>query len=70
MSGSKTSIQDVFVSNVMEETIETVSADVSATQAARQLFDSDIGSLLVGADSAPPEGIVTESDFVELVAKE
>lgn len=70
MTGSETSIQDVFVSNVMEETIETVSADASATQAARKLFDSDIGSLLVGADSAPPEGIVTESDFVELVAKE
>jgi signal-transduction protein with cAMP-binding, CBS, and nucleotidyltransferase domain len=68
MTGVETSIQDVFVSNVMNETIRTVSADAPATDAARRLFEADIGSLLVGADAAPPTGIVTESDFVELVA--
>lgn len=61
-------IRDVFVANVMSDTVQTIPADASAAEAARRLFESGIGSLLVGVDPAPPDGIVTETDFVELVA--
>jgi CBS domain-containing protein len=63
------SVRDTFVGNVMSETVQTVPADASAAEAAGRLFESDIGSLLVGNGSAPPEGIITETDFVELTAR-
>ncbi len=70
MAGSETAIQDVFVSSVMSQRVESVPPTLPATAAAQRLFDSDIGSLLVDAESGPPAGIVTETDFVELVANE
>lgn len=63
-------VRDVCVGNVMTEVVETIPADSTAAAAAERLFESDIGSLLVGADAGPPEGIVTESDFVYLAATE
>ena len=65
---SDSPLRDVFVANVMTGSVETITADASAAAAARQLFESDIGSLLVGVESPPPDGIITESDFVELAA--
>lgn len=63
-------IRDMPVRSAMSETVQSVPADATATEAARHLFDSGIGSLLVGADPAPPDGIITETDFVELAATE
>lgn len=63
-----TPLRDVFVANVMTGSVETIAADASATAAARRLIDSDIGSLLVGVESMPPDGIITETDFVDLAA--
>lgn len=62
------SIRDVFVGQIMTETVETISSERTATEAAAQLFESGIGSLLVDADPGPPGGIITETDFVELAA--
>jgi CBS domain-containing protein len=59
---------DVYVTNVMTTSVATIGTDASAIAAAERLHESDIGSLLVDADPSPPAGIVTESDFVELVA--
>ena len=64
------SVRDAFVGNVMTEAVETVPADVTAAEAAARLFESDIGSLLVREEAGAPEGIITESDFVELAARE
>jgi len=45
----------------------TVSPDASATEAARILRDSDVSLLVVEDDGV--EGVVTESDFVAMVAE-
>lgn len=45
----------------------TVSPDTSATDAARTLRDSDVSILVVEDDGI--EGVVTESDFVAMVAE-
>jgi CBS domain-containing protein len=45
----------------------TVSPDASATDAARTLRDSDVSILVVEDDGI--EGVVTESDFVSMVAE-
>ncbi|WP_435068040.1 CBS domain-containing protein [Haloplanus sp. C73] len=45
----------------------TVSPDASATTAARTLRDSDVSILVVEDDGV--EGVVTESDFVAMVAE-
>jgi len=45
----------------------TVSPDASATAAARTLRDSDVSILVVEDDGI--EGVVTESDFVSMVAE-
>ncbi|WP_248895852.1 CBS domain-containing protein [Haloplanus halobius] len=45
----------------------TVSPDASATEAARKLRDADVPILVVEDEGI--EGVVTESDFVEMVAE-
>jgi CBS domain-containing protein len=62
------SIRDLQVDTVMTDAVAPVSADQTAATAAQRLFESDIGSLLVGADTGPPAGIKTETDYVELAA--
>ncbi|WP_379791835.1 cyclic nucleotide-binding/CBS domain-containing protein [Halorubrum rutilum] len=62
-------LADVFVANVMTEPVETIDPGASAATAARRLVESDIGSILAGAESLPPDGILTESDFVALAAE-
>lgn len=61
------SIRDVYVGNVMTEAVETIAGDRSAADAASRLYESGIGSLLVDTDGRP-DGILTETDFVELAA--
>ena len=61
-------LADVFVANVMTEPVETIDPGASAATAARRLIESDIGSVLAGAET-PPDGILTESDFVRLAAE-
>jgi CBS domain-containing protein len=62
-------LADVFVAHLMSEPVETVPTDASAATAAERLIESDIGSLLAGVESLPPDGILTESDFVGLAAE-
>lgn len=70
MTATNNRFNDVFVSNVMTTDVESIDADASASQAARRLTESDIGSLLVGTETPPPAGIITESDFVDLARDE
>ncbi len=62
-------LADVFVANVMTEPVETIDPGTSAATAAERLIESDIGSVLAGAETPPPDGILTESDFVRLAAE-
>ena len=55
------------VSDIMERDVKTVSADDSFADAARVLREYRISSVIVGEGGAP-RGIVTERDFVSLVA--
>jgi CBS domain-containing protein len=64
------SIRDALVGQVMSEAVETIPADSTVSDAATRLFDADIGSLLVDAETGSPDGILTESDFVALAARE
>jgi CBS domain-containing protein len=56
------------VSMAMSDAVETVTADTTATAAANQLRQKEVGSLVVLADGAI-RGIVAESDFVALVGE-
>ncbi|OYR50262.1 hypothetical protein DJ73_16410 [Halorubrum sp. Ea1] len=69
MMDSDDPLADVFVANVMTEPVETIDPEASAATAAERLIESDIGSILAGAESLPPDGILTESDFVRLAAE-
>ena len=54
-------------SDIMHRDVKTVSADDTFAQAAKVLHDNRISSVIVKEDGGPA-GIVTERDFVNLVA--
>jgi len=58
----------VRISEVMNETVETVSPDASAREVAQRLHGDAIGSLMLVEDGEPV-GIVTETDLVTLLAE-
>ena len=58
------------VRNVMQHHVQTISPDVSVVDAATELYDHDIGSLVIREDSEDrPVGIVTKSDINMVVAE-
>lgn len=57
------------VRDVMTESVETVSPDVTVAEASRRLRRAEIGSLVV-CENDEPVGIVTEADVVRTVALE
>lgn len=56
------------VGDIMHADVKTVSADDTFVKAASVLHDNRISSIIVKADGAPA-GIVTERDFVTLIAE-
>ncbi|WP_281195907.1 CBS domain-containing protein [Halorubrum sp. F4] len=61
-------IEDVFVARLMTTDLHTVSPDTLVEDAAAVLLDNDISSALVVEDGRLV-GILTTTDFVEIVAK-
>ncbi|EMA60819.1 CBS domain-containing protein [Halorubrum lipolyticum] len=61
-------IEDVFVARLMTSEIHTVTPDTLVEDAAAVLLDNDISSALVVDDGALV-GILTTTDFVDIVAK-
>lgn len=61
-------IDDVFVARLMTTDLHTVTPDTLVEDAAAVLLDNDISSVLVVADGRLA-GILTTTDFVEIVAK-
>ncbi|AZQ13415.1 MULTISPECIES: cyclic nucleotide-binding/CBS domain-containing protein [Halorubrum] len=61
-------IEDVFVARLMTSELYTVTPDTLVEDAAAVLLDNDISSALVVEDGALV-GILTTTDFVDIVAK-
>ncbi|WP_128906537.1 CBS domain-containing protein [Halorubrum amylolyticum] len=62
-------IDDVFVARLMTGELHTVTPDTLVEDAAAVLLDNDISSALVVDDSGALVGILTTTDFVDIVAK-
>lgn len=59
---------DVFVGRLMSSPVQSVSPETAVQDAARQLIDHDIGSVVVVDDANHLEGILTATDFVHITA--
>ncbi|MFB6137610.1 MAG: CBS domain-containing protein [Halobacteriaceae archaeon] len=62
-------MDDVFVGSVMSTALQTVTPDTLVEDAAGQMLDHDIGSVVVVDESGGPVGILTSTDFVRIVAE-
>ncbi|MFB6297692.1 MAG: CBS domain-containing protein [Salinirussus sp.] len=60
---------DTTASSVMTTPFVSIDPDDPVTDAAKTMQDAVIGSLVVVDDENRPEGILTRSDFVDLVAE-
>lgn len=61
-------IDDLFVAEVMTSDLTTVTPETLVEDAAELMLDEDIGSLVVVNEADGPEGILTRTDFVAIVA--
>jgi CBS domain-containing protein len=62
-------IDDVFVARLMTSNLHTVTPDTLVEDAAAVLLDNDVSSALVVDDDGALVGILTTTDFVDIVAK-
>ncbi|WP_152040102.1 CBS domain-containing protein [Salinigranum salinum] len=61
-------MEDIFVGRLMSTPVETVSPQATLNEAATQLLEHNIGSVVVVDDDGHLEGILTATDFVQLAA--
>jgi CBS domain-containing protein len=62
-------IEDVFVARLMSTDLHTVTPGTLVEDAAAVLLDNDVSSVLVVDDDGRLVGILTSTDFVDIVAK-
>lgn len=62
-------MEDIFVARLMSSDVVTVTPDTLVEEAATTLIDERIGSLVVVDESNDIAGILTNTDFVHIVAK-
>jgi CBS domain-containing protein len=62
-------MDDVFVAQLMTSDLETVRPDTLVETAAGRMLEKDIGSVLVVDDDGGVAGILTTTDFVQIVAE-
>lgn len=62
-------MEDIFVARVMSTDIVTVGPDTLVAEAADLMLNQEIGSLVVVDDAGHLEGILTTTDFVDIVSK-
>lgn len=62
-------MDDIFVGRVMSSEVITVTPETDIEDAASLLMERGIGSLVVVDDNNQPAGILTNTDFVRLVAE-
>lgn len=62
-------MDDIFVGRLMSSDIHTVSPETLVEDAAQVMLGNDIGSVIVVDGNNELEGILTTTDFVDIVAK-
>lgn len=62
-------MDDIFVGRIMSAEMHTVSPDTLVEDAADEMLDNDIGSVMVVDDDNRLLGILTVTDFVRIVAE-
>lgn len=62
-------MEDIFVARVMSTDIETVRPETPVEDAAKVMLAEEIGSLVVADETGHLAGILTTTDFVDIVAK-
>ncbi|KTG07881.1 histidine kinase [Haloprofundus marisrubri] len=62
-------MDDIFVAQLMSTSLQTVTPDTLVEEAAKTMMDHDIGSVLVVDEEDHLEGILTSTDFVQIVAE-
>ncbi|OLZ39805.1 histidine kinase [Natrinema saccharevitans] len=62
-------MEDIFVARVMSTDVYTVAPDTLVEDAAGEMLDNGIGSVVVVDDNNRLEGILTTTDFVRIVAE-
>jgi len=63
-------MDDIFVARLMSTDIHTVTPDTLVEDAAHVMLENDIGSVVVVDEDNALQGILTSTDFVEIVAKQ
>lgn len=62
-------MDDIFVGRLMTTDLYTVTPETLVEDAAQVMLDHDIGSVLIVDEENELEGILTTTDFVEIVAE-
>ncbi|SEH16390.1 CBS domain-containing protein [Natronorubrum sediminis] len=62
-------MDDIFVARVMSSSLTTVSPETLVEDAAQEMLANEIGSVIVVDDDGGLEGILTTTDFVQIVAE-
>ncbi|MDS0296414.1 CBS domain-containing protein [Halogeometricum luteum] len=62
-------MEDIFVARLMSTSTHTVSPDTLVEDAAQVMMDEGIGSVMVVDDDNQVVGILTNTDFVRIVAE-
>ena len=62
-------MDDIFVARLMTTDVKTVTPDTLVEDAANQLIEDEIGSLVVTHGDDQVVGILTSTDFVHIVAE-
>lgn len=63
-------MDDIFVARLMSTGIHTVSPETLVEDAAHLMLEHDIGSVVVVDDDNALQGILTSTDFVEIVKEQ
>ena len=62
-------MEDVFVARLMTSKLVTADPDTWVEDAADMLLDNHIGSIIVSDEEGALEGILTNTDFIRIVAE-
>lgn len=62
-------MQDIFAARLMSTGLHTVTPETLVEDAANEMLDNEIGSVVVVDEENQPVGILTTTDFVRIVAE-
>lgn len=61
-------MDDIFVGQLMSSPVATIPPETPIHEGARTMLEQSIGSIIIVDESDRPQGILTSTDFVRLVA--